>query len=55
MDVKYRIISGSIELDVKQPLHIDVFPVRNKYFKFFLILLLPFILESYRNGRSFLI
>lgn len=36
MNVKYRIISGSIELENKQPLHIDVFPVRNnlkiKYF-----------------------
>lgn len=30
MSIKYRITSGLIELENKQPLHVDVFPVRKK-------------------------
>lgn len=30
MSIKYRITSGLIELENKQPLHVDVFPVRKQ-------------------------
>ena len=54
MNVKYRIISGSIELDTKLPLHIDVFPVS----KDLITLINPFfffsLIESSRNGGYFL-